>query len=134
MAHLEHVILLVAILQVLACDSHFECRYSMQNPKTKTQLRFLTQRAARINDLPGIRIAVTLSTKSETLSCAVVCINPCSEKRVPPAKKHMPSTRSRFERIEPTTARRNQNSDNQTRTNQTTETYKNSARREACIA
>ena len=80
----------------------------MQN---HTQLRFLTQRAARIDDLPGIRIAVTLSTKSETLSWAAVRINPCSEKRVPPAKKHMPSTRSKFERIEPTTARRNQNSE-----------------------
>lgn len=52
---------------------------------------------------PGIRIAVTLKIRRLVFSCAAVWINPCSAKRVPPAKKHIPSTRSKLERMEPIT-------------------------------
>lgn len=51
-------------------------------------------------------MAVTLRINKLVFNCAVVLMNPCSEKRVPPAKKHIPSTRSRLESIEPTTAER----------------------------
>lgn len=54
-------------------------------------------------DAPGMRIAVTLRIRRLVLSCAVVWMKPCSAKRVPPAKKHIPRTRSRFESIEPIT-------------------------------
>ena len=52
---------------------------------------------------PGMRMAVTLKIKRLVFSCAVVWIKPCSAKRVPPAKKHIPRTRSKLERMEPTT-------------------------------
>lgn len=59
--------------------------------------------------LPGMRIAVTLRISREVLSWAVVCMNPCSENLVPPAKKHIPNTSNKLLRIEPMTAGQDRN-------------------------
>lgn len=51
----------------------------------------------------GKRSAVTLSMRRDELIWVAAMLNPCSEKRIPPAKKHMPSTSRRLLRIEPIT-------------------------------
>lgn len=43
----------------------------------------------------------TAITSSELFICAAVSLNPCSEYLIPPTKKTIPRTRSKFERIDP---------------------------------
>jgi hypothetical protein len=50
----------------------------------------------------GRRTAMTLIVNNELLSCVALKPKPCSENLVPPAKKHIPSTRSRLLSIDPT--------------------------------
>jgi hypothetical protein len=50
----------------------------------------------------GRRTAMTLIVSKDELSCVEVTPKPCSENRVPPAKKQHPRTRSRLLRIDPT--------------------------------
>lgn len=40
-------------------------------------------------------------TKSDEFNWAAVSLNPCSENLIPPAKKHIPKTSNKFERIDP---------------------------------
>lgn len=46
-------------------------------------------------------VPMTEMTRSDELSWAAVSLKPCSVNFRPPAKKHMPNTRRRLERIEP---------------------------------
>lgn len=98
--------LILRILSVLAFDP---VRFSIANwnaattPELSLTKTLSTSNAEEKEHIPGIKIAVVLRINKLVFNCAAVWRKPCSEKRVPPAKKHIPRTRRRLLRIEPTT-------------------------------
>ena len=60
--------------------------FNISAPSLESELDTAKWKAA------GSRTAITLMVNKEELSCEALNPNPCSENRVPPAKKHIPST------------------------------------------
>jgi hypothetical protein len=54
----------------------------------------------------GTRTATTLTMSKDELICAAAKLKLCSEKQIPPAKKHIPRTSKRLLNMEPMTAQK----------------------------